>query len=84
MIVFGLGPLFAVAPLKAMSELTSDSGSAAALLGALEMLISSVAVFLVGTFHNQTLWPTTMVMSVCVLLAAACYFLLKPKVERQA
>lgn len=84
MIVFGLGPLFAVAPLKAMSELTSDSGSAAALLGALEMLISSVAVFLVGTFHNQTLWPTTMVMSVCVLLAAACYFLLKPKIERRA
>jgi len=76
-IVFGLGPLFAVAPVKAMEKLATEAGSAAALLGAMEMILGSLAAFLVGTLYNGTVWPTVIVIVACVLLAIASYAFFK-------
>lgn len=76
-IVFGLGPLFAVAPVKALKSLAAEAGSAAALLGAMEMTLGSLAGFLVGVLYNGTIWPTVIVMVTCVLLAIASYLVLK-------
>jgi len=72
-IVFGLGPLFAVAPVKALKDLAAEAGSAAALLGAMEMTLGSIAGILVGTFYNGTVWPTVIVIVTCVVLAIAFY-----------
>lgn len=53
----GLGPVFAVAPSKAMLATTRSTGSAAAMLGATEMVVGGMAAGAVGLLHDGTAWP---------------------------
>ncbi len=54
---FGLGPVFAVAPSKAMLATNHSAGSAAALLGAGEMLVGGLAAGAVSLLPFTGAWP---------------------------
>ncbi|MDD9810686.1 MAG: multidrug effflux MFS transporter [Gammaproteobacteria bacterium] len=66
----GLGPVFAVAPARAMLSTTRSAGSAAAMLGACEMLIGGLAAGAVSLLHGDTVWPVGIPI-MCLMLAVA-------------
>ena len=53
-IAFGIGPVFAVVPSKAMSAVDRAAGSAASAFGALEIGMSGVIASMVSVFHDDT------------------------------
>ena len=53
----GLGPVFAVAPSKAMLATNHSTGSAAAMLGGAEMLVGGLAAGAVSLLHDGSAWP---------------------------
>jgi DHA1 family bicyclomycin/chloramphenicol resistance-like MFS transporter len=68
----GMGPIFAVAPARAMLSAKGKSGYAAALLGGTEMAVASFAAALVVIFHDGSARPVivsvlTMMMLTIVL-----------------
>lgn len=69
----GLGPLFAVAPSKAMLSTNRSAGSAAAMLGAMEMGIGGLAAGAVSLLHDDSVWPLAItiigLMIITLLLA---------------
>jgi len=56
-IAFGIGPIFAVAPSKAMSAVDKSAGSAASVFGCLEIGLSGVIATLVSVIHDGTPGP---------------------------
>ena len=56
-IAFGTGPIFAVAPSKAMSAVEKSAGSAASVFGCLEVGLSGVIATMVSVFHDDTPAP---------------------------
>jgi len=56
-IAFGIGPIFAVAPSKAMSAVDKSAGSAASVFGCLEIGLSGVIATMVSIFHDGTPGP---------------------------
>jgi len=67
---FGLGPVFAVAPARAMLATTRSAGSAAAMLGACEMTVGGLAAGAVSLLHGDTVWPVGLPIAVLMLAAA--------------
>jgi DHA1 family bicyclomycin/chloramphenicol resistance-like MFS transporter len=71
----GLGPVFAVAPSKAMLATSASTGSAAAMLGAIEMGVGGLAAGLVSLLYDGTAWPVGItiaaLMVVTLVLARA-------------
>ena len=59
----GLGPVFAVAPSKAMLATNQSAGAAAALLGAMEMGIGGVAAGAVSLLHDGSAWSVGVVVA---------------------
>ncbi len=57
LMTLGLGPVFAVAPSKAMLATNHSAGSAAAMLGAVEMVVGGIAAGAVSLLHNGSAWP---------------------------
>ena len=53
----GLGPVFAVAPSKAMLSTNRSAGSAAAMLGAFEMVVGGLAAGAVSLLPDSSAWP---------------------------
>lgn len=53
----GLGPVFAVAPARAMLATEHSAGSAAAMLGACEMVVGGLAAGAVSVLHGDGVWP---------------------------
>jgi DHA1 family bicyclomycin/chloramphenicol resistance-like MFS transporter len=56
-IAFGIGPIFAVAPSKAMSAVDKSAGSAASVFGCLEIGLSGVIATMVSVIHDGTPGP---------------------------
>ena len=75
---FGLGPVFATAPVRALDTARSARGSAAAMLGALEMGGGAAGAFGVGIFHDGTAWPMAWIVGAAALLAVALFAVSKP------
>ena len=75
---FGLGLVFATAPVRAMESASGGSGLAAALLGSLEMAGAGLGSVIVGTFHDGTAWPLAGCVAGFGLLAGAVYAVLRP------
>ena len=57
LIAFGIGPIFAVSPSKALGAVDKSSGSAAAVFGSLEIGLSGLLAALVSVFHDDTPLP---------------------------
>ena len=75
---FGLGPVFATAPVRAFDTAASARGSAAAMLGTLEMGGGAMGAFGVGIFHDGTAWPMALIVGAAALLAVGLFTAAKP------
>ncbi len=75
---FGLGFLFATAPVRALAASGAQTGLAAALLGSLEMGIAALAALAVGFFHDGTAWPLALTFGGCNIIAGLAYVILAP------
>jgi len=64
----GMGPIFAIAPARAMLSSDGKSGYAAAMLGASEMAVASLAAVLVVIFHDGSAKPVIVSMMVLLVL----------------
>jgi DHA1 family bicyclomycin/chloramphenicol resistance-like MFS transporter len=53
-VAFGIGPVFAVVPSKAMSAVDRAAGSAASVFGCLEIGLSGMIAVMVSVFHDDT------------------------------
>jgi DHA1 family bicyclomycin/chloramphenicol resistance-like MFS transporter len=79
--MFGMGPLFAVAPSRALRSIEGNAGSASALLNGIEQTTAGVAAVLISVFHDGTARPMAWVT---VLLAVLMLGLLyRSKLEDQ-
>jgi DHA1 family bicyclomycin/chloramphenicol resistance-like MFS transporter len=67
-IAFGIGPIFAVAPSKAMSAVDRAAGSAASAFGCLEIGMSGVIAAMVSVFHDDTPNPFGIVIGLTAVL----------------
>ena len=67
-IAFGIGPIFAVAPSKAMSAVDGAAGSAASVFGCLEIGMSGVIAAMVSVFHDDTPNPFGIVIGLTAML----------------
>ncbi len=68
-IAFGLGPIFAVAPTRAMAAVEKSVGSAAAAFGSLEVGLSGVIAGIVSVFHDDTPAPFGFVIGLTAVFA---------------
>jgi len=68
-IAFGLGPIFAVAPTRAMAAVEKSVGSAAAAFGSIEVGLSGIIAAMVSVVHDDTPAPFGLVIAVTALLA---------------
>ena len=64
---FGMGPMFAVAPVLALGATRGGAGTAAALIGSIEMLTASLAATSVTVFHDGTARPYALTMLINAL-----------------
>jgi DHA1 family bicyclomycin/chloramphenicol resistance-like MFS transporter len=67
-IAFGIGPVFAVAPSKAMSAVDRAAGSAASVFGCLEIGMSGVIAVMVSVFHDDTPNPFGIVIGLTAVV----------------
>jgi DHA1 family bicyclomycin/chloramphenicol resistance-like MFS transporter len=67
-VAFGIGPIFAVAPSKAMGAVDKSAGSAAAVFGSLEIGLSGVIAAMVSVFHDDTPLPYGIVVGCCAII----------------
>jgi len=68
----GLGPVFAVAPAKALMATTRSAGAAAAMLGAIEMGAGGLAAGAVSVLHDGTARPLTLSIAALMLAILVC------------
>jgi DHA1 family bicyclomycin/chloramphenicol resistance-like MFS transporter len=66
---FGMGPVFAIAPMRAMDATRRPSGTASAMMSACQMLTGGLASAAVGLLHDGTMRP--LAWTVTGLLAIA-------------
>lgn len=76
---FALGLFFASAPMRALEEAPSGGGSAAAVLGSLEMGGSALAVGIASFFHDGTAWPMAGTFAGSSFLTVLFYVVLRPR-----
>jgi DHA1 family bicyclomycin/chloramphenicol resistance-like MFS transporter len=67
-IAFGIGPVFAVVPSKAMSSVDRAAGSAASAFGCLEIGMSGVIATMVSVFHDDTPIPFGIVIGLTTIV----------------
>ena len=67
-IAFGIGPIFAVVPSKAMSAVEKSTGSAASLFGSLEIGLSGIIAVMVSVFHDDTPRPFGLVIGLTAVM----------------
>lgn len=69
-ITFGMGPLFAVAPSRALRSVDGQAGTASALLSGIEQTTAGVAALAVSVLHDGTARPmawVTIVLALCLV-----------------
>jgi MFS family permease len=75
---FGLGLIFATAPVRAFDVCGAGHGHAAAMLGALPMAGSALGTFCMVLLHDGSAWPDTTVLAGAMLIVAALYLYVRP------
>lgn len=73
LVTFGMGPVFAIAPIRALDSSTSRVGAASAVVNAVQMVIGGLASTSVGVFHDGTSRPLAVTVVGLLLLAAVAY-----------
>lgn len=70
---FGLGPIFATAPVWSLHAARGSTGVAAALLSAVEMGGGAIGAFAVGIFDDGTAWPMAITITAGTAVAMVAY-----------
>lgn len=58
---FGMGPLFAVAPSRALRSIEGQAGTASAMLSGIEQTMAGIAAVLVSVLHDGTARPMALI-----------------------
>jgi len=74
---FGMGPLFAIAPSRALRSVTAQTGSASALLSGIEQITAGLSAVAVSLLHDGTAKPMALVTAVLVLLLLCLTLIVK-------
>ena len=82
LMTFGLAPLFAVAPAKAMLVTDKNAGATAAMLGACEMVVGGLGAFAVGVLRDNDYLAVG--APIAGLLIAAALLILRHRLKRAA
>jgi len=72
---FGMGPVFAVAPLRALAVADTKTGTASAMVSTVQMVIASLASASVGVFHDGTTRPLAITILALLVVAGIAYWL---------
>ena len=72
---FGMGIVFAIAPVKALDTKSAGRGMAAAMLGTLEMSGAALGAAMVGLLHDETAWALVLTVALFSLLNYAAWML---------
>jgi DHA1 family bicyclomycin/chloramphenicol resistance-like MFS transporter len=70
---FGVGPVFATAPVWSLHAARGSTGVAAALLSAVEMGGGAIGAFAVGIFDDGTAWPMAITVAASAAVALVAY-----------
>jgi len=76
---FGMGPMFAVAPSRALRSIKTQAGSASALLSGMEQSIAALSGVAVSVLHDGTAMP----MAIVTMCLTAALFLILLWIIRQ-
>jgi len=78
LMTFGMGPMFAVAPSRALRSIKSRAGSASALLSGMEQSIAALSGVAVSILHDGTAMPMAIVtMCLTVVLLAIILWIVR-------
>ncbi len=83
-IAFGIGPIFAVAPSKAMSSIDKSAGSAASVFGCLEIGLSGVIATMVSVIHDGTPGPFGIVIGLTAVAGIVLGVIANRQSEKQS
>ena len=83
-IAFGIGPIFAVAPSKAMSAVEKSAGSAASVFGCLEFGLSGLIASMVSVFHDDTPAPFGIVIGLTAVVGIVFGVIANRQSEKQS
>ena len=72
---FGMGPLFAVAPSRALRSIDGQAGTASALLSGLEQITAGLAAVSISMLHDGTARPMAWVTGALTLGLAILFYL---------
>lgn len=75
---FGLGLVFATAPVRAFDVCRAGHGHAAAMLGALPMAGGGLGTFCVVLWHDGSAWPVAVILTLTALIGGALYLAIRP------
>jgi len=81
LMAFGMGPLFAVAPSRALRTIQSNAGSASAMLNGIEQTTAGLAALLISVIHDGTERPMAWI-SIALGLILAGLIYLSQRVDR--
>jgi len=73
-ITFGMGPIYAIAPFKALDATDSRTGNASAIISSFEMLIGGVASMCIGLFHDGTSYPLAITLLILLVLTGVSWW----------
>ena len=83
-IAFGIGPIFAIAPSKAMSAVDKSAGSAASVFGCLEIGLSGVIATMVSVIHDGTPGPFGIVIGLTTVAGIVLGVIINRQPTKQA
>ena len=75
---FGLGLIFATAPVRAFDVCRAGHGYAAAMIGALPMAGGGLGTFCIALLHDGSAWPLAIVLFSTSMIAGALYLFIRP------
>ena len=70
---FGMGPLFAVAPSRALRSIEGQAGTASAMLSGIEQCMAGVAAVMISLFNDGTARPMAIMCLVLAVLLIVLY-----------
>ena len=79
---FGLGPVFAIAPMRALDSTDSPTGVASAMVNMVPMLMGGLASVSLSIFHDGTSRPLAFTVLGLLCIAAISYWKASPRAEK--
>ena len=76
LLALATGSTLPISQMGAVFQFSARAGRASAVFGFLQVIMASLAGFLVGYFYDHSLWPTALGIAACALLSVCGYRLI--------